>query len=108
MHLHLLSPRMTRRSMDSDWKLRMSPPLALLTLAALTPPEHRVTLNDTLFYRKFGKLTCWAGRLLGMRNCARLARALAYPARTQLNRRGTENVGLSFPSFETAAAGERT
>lgn len=46
MHLHLLSPRMTRRPMDSDWKLRMSPPLALLTLAALTPPEHRVTLND--------------------------------------------------------------
>ena len=46
MHLHLLSPRMTRRPMDSDWKLRMSPPLALLILAALTPPEHRVTLND--------------------------------------------------------------
>lgn len=46
MHIHLISPRMSRRPMDSDWKLRMSPPLALLTVAALTPPEHRVTLND--------------------------------------------------------------
>ncbi len=46
MHLHLIAPRMSRRPMDSDWKTRMSPPLALLTVAALTPPEHRVTLHD--------------------------------------------------------------
>jgi hypothetical protein len=32
-----------------------------------------------LFSRKFGKLTCWLGRLCGMRNLARLARAAAYP-----------------------------
>ena len=46
MHIHLIAPRMSRRPMDSDWKVRMSPPLGLLTLASLTPPEHRVTLND--------------------------------------------------------------
>jgi radical SAM superfamily enzyme YgiQ (UPF0313 family) len=32
--------------MDSAWKTRMSPPLALLVLAALTPEGHRVTLED--------------------------------------------------------------
>jgi radical SAM superfamily enzyme YgiQ (UPF0313 family) len=46
VHIHLISPRMSRRPMDSGWKTRMSPPLALLTVAALTPPDHRVTLND--------------------------------------------------------------
>lgn len=37
---------MSKRPMDSEWKTRMSPPLALLTLAALTPDRHRVTLED--------------------------------------------------------------
>lgn len=32
--------------MDSLWKVRMSPPLSLLVLGALTPPEHEVTLAD--------------------------------------------------------------
>jgi radical SAM superfamily enzyme YgiQ (UPF0313 family) len=40
-------------------------------------------LEFNLLYRKFGRITCRAGRLLGMRNLARLARALAYPARPQ-------------------------
>ena len=44
--MHLIAPRLSRRPMDSDWKRRMSPPLALLTVAALTPPEHRVTFHD--------------------------------------------------------------
>ena len=44
--IKLISPRMSRRPMDSAWKTRMSPPLALLTLAALTPAPHRVTLED--------------------------------------------------------------
>jgi len=56
MHLHLIAPRMSRRPMDSDWKLRMSPPLALLTVAALTPPGHRVTLNDENIERTRCKL----------------------------------------------------
>ena len=46
MWIKLISPRITKRPMDSDWKTRMSPPLALLTLAALTPEKHRVTLSD--------------------------------------------------------------
>ena len=44
--IKLISPRMSKRPMDSEWKTRMSPPLALLTLAALTPEHHRVTLED--------------------------------------------------------------
>ena len=44
--IKLISPRMSKRPMDSEWKIRMSPPLALLTLAALTPAPHRVTLED--------------------------------------------------------------
>lgn len=44
--IKLIFPRMSRRPMDSAWKTRMSPPLALLVLAALTPEAHRVTLED--------------------------------------------------------------
>lgn len=32
--------------MDSAWKTQMSPPLALLVVGALTPPEHEVALAD--------------------------------------------------------------
>jgi len=46
MHIKLLSPRMSLRPMDSEFKRRMAPSLALLTVAALTPPEHTVTLED--------------------------------------------------------------
>lgn len=37
---------MTLRPMDSEFKRRMSPSLSLLVLAALTPPEHAVTIED--------------------------------------------------------------
>lgn len=46
MRIKLISPQMTLRPMDSQFKRRMSPPLNLLTLAALTPPEHTVWLAD--------------------------------------------------------------
>ena len=46
MNIKLICPRVTMRPMDSAWKTRMSPPLSLLILGALTPPEHRVTLAD--------------------------------------------------------------
>lgn len=32
--------------MDSLWKTRMSPPLSLLVLGALTPPEHDILIED--------------------------------------------------------------
>ena len=32
--------------MDTELKRRMSPPLALLMLAALTPPKHDITIAD--------------------------------------------------------------
>jgi hypothetical protein len=38
-------------------------------------------LEFNLFYRKYGRLTCAVGRLIGPRRLARLARTLAYPAR---------------------------
>ena len=44
MRIKLILPRVTMRPMDSAWKTRMSPPLSLLVLAALTPDEHEVTL----------------------------------------------------------------
>jgi radical SAM superfamily enzyme YgiQ (UPF0313 family) len=46
MWIKLISPLTTRRPMDSDWKTRMSPPLSLLVIAALTPDQHKVTLQD--------------------------------------------------------------
>lgn len=71
-------------------------------------PETRVQriafLEFNLFYRKFGKLTCWAGRLLGMRNCARLARAFAYPARTQKHHCGVRPTGSLLPRSGKSSA----
>ncbi len=50
MWIKLISPAVTRRPMDSDWKTHMAPPLALLVL----------------------------GHLVGMRNLAHLAKRVAY------------------------------
>jgi hypothetical protein len=36
-------------------------------------------LQFQLLYRKFGKQTAFMGRLLGMRNMAKLAKTIAYP-----------------------------
>lgn len=46
MKIKLISPRMSLRPMDSEYKRRMSPSLSLLTVAALTGPEHEVSLAD--------------------------------------------------------------
>lgn len=46
MNISLIAPRMSLRPMDSELKRRMSPSLALLTLAALTGDEHSVQLLD--------------------------------------------------------------
>ena len=46
MRIRLVAPRMSCRPMDTAWKTRMSPPLALLVLGVLTPPEHEVALAD--------------------------------------------------------------
>ena len=46
MLVKLIQPRMTMRPMDSIMKPRMAPSLGLLTLATLTPPEHRVFIQD--------------------------------------------------------------
>jgi radical SAM superfamily enzyme YgiQ (UPF0313 family) len=46
MQIKLISPRMSMRPMDSAFKTHMAPPLALLVLGSLTPPEDTVTLAD--------------------------------------------------------------
>lgn len=46
MLIKLIQPRMTMRPMDTVLKPRMAPSLGLLTLAALTSPEHRITIED--------------------------------------------------------------
>lgn len=46
MRIKLIQPKMTLRPMDSEFKRRMSPSLALLTIAALTPKEHEVYIED--------------------------------------------------------------
>jgi radical SAM superfamily enzyme YgiQ (UPF0313 family) len=47
-------------------------------------PTQRVAFWEfNLLYRKFGAVTSWAGRVLGMRAMAKLAKRLAYPARRQ-------------------------
>lgn len=46
MHIKLVSPKVSSRPMDSAFKRHMAPPLALLALGALTPPEHTVEVAD--------------------------------------------------------------
>lgn len=46
MKIKLICPRSTVRPLDSAWKTQMSPPLSLLVLGALTPPEHDVIVQD--------------------------------------------------------------
>jgi len=46
MKIKLVSPKMTLRPMDSEFKRAMSPSLALLILAALTPNIHEVYIED--------------------------------------------------------------
>ena len=46
MRIKLISPRMSLRPMDSEFKRRMAPPISLLTVAALTPAGHEVYIED--------------------------------------------------------------
>ncbi|MCP4454346.1 MAG: B12-binding domain-containing radical SAM protein [Planctomycetes bacterium] len=46
MNIKLISPRMTLRPMDSEFKRMLSPSLSLVIVASLTPPEHPVTISD--------------------------------------------------------------
>lgn len=44
--IKLISPKMTLRRMDSEFKRRMAPPLSLVTLASMTPKQHVVYIED--------------------------------------------------------------
>lgn len=46
MKVKLIQPKMSLRPMDSEFKRLMSPSLSLLVLAALTPKEHTIILED--------------------------------------------------------------
>ncbi|MCF7957475.1 MAG: B12-binding domain-containing radical SAM protein [Phycisphaerae bacterium] len=46
MKIKLISPKMTLRPMDSEFKRVLSPSISLLVLANLTPNEHEVYIED--------------------------------------------------------------
>jgi radical SAM superfamily enzyme YgiQ (UPF0313 family) len=46
MKIKLVQPAMLPRPMDTKLKTRMSPSLALLTIANLTPKEHKVIIEN--------------------------------------------------------------
>lgn len=46
MKIKLVSPKMSLRPMDSEFKRRMSPSIALLVLASITSNEHEVYIED--------------------------------------------------------------
>lgn len=46
MKLKLIQPKMSLRPMDSEFKRLLSPSLSLLVLAALTPEEHSIIIED--------------------------------------------------------------
>jgi len=46
LKIKLISPKMSLRPMDSEFKRRMSPSLALVTIASLTPQPHEVYIED--------------------------------------------------------------
>jgi radical SAM superfamily enzyme YgiQ (UPF0313 family) len=46
LKIKLISPRMSLRPMDSEFKRRMSPSLSLVTIASLTPGPHIVYIED--------------------------------------------------------------
>ena len=46
MKIKLIQPAMRQRPMDTKLKTRMSPSLALLTIANLTPKKHEVIIEN--------------------------------------------------------------
>ncbi len=46
MYIKLIQPKMEKRPMDNDIKIRMSPPLGLLTIINILRDEHRVVLEN--------------------------------------------------------------
>jgi radical SAM superfamily enzyme YgiQ (UPF0313 family) len=44
--IKLISPKMSKRPMDSHFKVQMSPPLCLLVLAGLTPLHYKICVED--------------------------------------------------------------
>jgi radical SAM superfamily enzyme YgiQ (UPF0313 family) len=46
LNIKLIAPKMSLRPMDTEFKRRMSPSLSLVILATLTPPKHKVYIED--------------------------------------------------------------
>jgi radical SAM superfamily enzyme YgiQ (UPF0313 family) len=46
LKIKLISPKMSLRPMDSEFKRRMSPSLSLVTVASMTPKPHMVYIED--------------------------------------------------------------
>ncbi len=54
MNIKLISPRMSLRPMDSEYKRLLSPSISLLIVAGLTPDEHYVYIED----ENVGEINC--------------------------------------------------
>ena len=46
MYIKLIQPRMTKRPMDTELKIRMSPPLGLYTIARMFSDHHTVVVEN--------------------------------------------------------------
>lgn len=46
MYIKLIQPKMTKRPMDTELKIRMSPPLGLYTIASMFAERHKVVVEN--------------------------------------------------------------
>ena len=46
MYIKLIQPKMKKRPMDTDIKIRMTPPLGLFTVANILRSEHNVVIEN--------------------------------------------------------------
>ena len=46
LYIKLIQPKMLRRPMDSNLKIRMSPPLGLLTIASMLKDKHKIVIQN--------------------------------------------------------------
>lgn len=46
MYIKLIQPKMHKRPMDTDMKIRMSPPLGLYTIANMFRENHRISVEN--------------------------------------------------------------
>lgn len=56
MYIKLIQPKMTKRPMDTELKIRMSPPLGLYTIASMFAERHKVVVETRILRRSYGMM----------------------------------------------------